>query len=163
MARMRQGFCGGLRKRLSSRSYRVCRGDFTPPRRRERRGNLNKKINQKRGFGLRLWRSPLVEMKQYTSGHRLSLALFITNVIGATIYVFASMASWAIREELAQGVHSTTGEPFVWAVRTWPILICFGLLNLIWILRIKKWRDSYFLAMAAMIWLIAMWIDFAHH
>jgi hypothetical protein len=102
-------------------------------------------------------------MKQYISGHRLSLALFITNVIGATIYVFASMASWAIPEELAQGIHSATGEPLVWAVRTWPIFICFGLLNLIWILRIKKWRDSYFLLAAAMVWLSAMWIDFAHH
>ncbi len=104
-----------------------------------------------------------VEMKKYIPAHRLSLAFFITNVIGAIVYLFASMASWAIPEELAQGVHSVTGEPFVWATRTWPILICFGLLNLIWVSRIKKWRDSYFLAAAAMIWLIAVWIDFAHH
>ena len=105
----------------------------------------------------------LVEMKQYISAHRLSSALFITNVIGAITYVLASMASWAIPEELAQGVHSVTGEPFVWATRTWPILICFGLLNLIWLTRMKKWRDSYLLIAAATIWLIAMWIDFAHH
>src|ERR1039457_6336016 len=95
-------------------------------------------------------------MKQYILGHRLSLSLFITNVIGATIYVFRSMASWAIPQELAQGVHSVTGEPFVWAVRTWPILICFGLLNSIWILRIKKWRGSYFFALAAVILFIAV-------
>jgi len=105
----------------------------------------------------------LVEMRKYISGHRLSLALFILNVIGSIIYVFRSMASWAIPEELAQGLHSVTGEPFVWAARTWPIFVCFGLLNLIWILRLRKWRDSYFLVAAATIWLVAMWIDFAHH
>ena len=105
----------------------------------------------------------LVEMREYISGHRPSLALFILNVIGSIIYVLRSMASWAIPEELAQGVHSATGEPFVWAARTWPIFVCFGLLNLIWILRLRKWRDSYFLVAAATIWLIAMWIDFAHH
>ena len=73
------------------------------------------------------------------------------------------MASWAIPEELAQGIHSETGEPVVWAARTWPIVIGFGLLNVIWISRIRKWRDSYFLLAAAMIWLVAMYIDFAHH
>ena len=104
-----------------------------------------------------------MKMKEYISGHRLSLALFIANVIGSIAYVFASMASWAIPEELAQGIHSVTGEPSVWAVRTWPIFICFGLLNLIWILRIRKWRDSYFLVAAATVWLFAVWIDFAHH
>jgi hypothetical protein len=104
-----------------------------------------------------------VKVKEYISGHRLRLALFIANAVGSIIYVFRSMASWAIPEELAQGAHSVTGEPFVWAVRTWPIFICFGLLNLIWILRIRKWRDSHFFIAAVMIWIIAMWIDFAHH
>jgi hypothetical protein len=79
-----------------------------------------------------------VEMKKYIPAHRLSLAFFITNVIGAIVYLFASMTIWAIPEELAQGVHSVTGEPFVWATRTWPIFICFGLLNLIWVSCIKS-------------------------
>ena len=105
----------------------------------------------------------LVEMKKYISGRRLSLAMFITNMIGAITYLFASMASWARPEELAQGVHSVTGQPFVWAARTWPIFICFGLLNLVWLSRTGKWRDSYFLIATATIWLIAVWIDFAHH
>ena len=105
----------------------------------------------------------LVEMKKYISEHRLGLALFIANVMGSIIYVFASMASWARPEELAQGIHSITAEPIIWAIRTWPIFICFILLNMVWISRIKKWRDSYFLLAATVIWLIAMWIDFSHH
>ena len=105
----------------------------------------------------------LVEIKKYISGHRLGLALFIANVTGAIVYVFASMASWAIPEERAAGIHTVTGEPFVWATRTFPIFICFGLLNLIWISRIRKLRDGYFLIVTATIWIIAMGIDFAHH
>ena len=104
-----------------------------------------------------------LEMKKYISEHRMSLALFIANVIGSILYVFASMASWAIPEELAQGIHTVTGEPFVWATRTWPIFICFGLVNTFWISRIKSWRDSYFLFAATTVWLITMCIDFAHH
>jgi hypothetical protein len=30
-------------------------------------------------------------------------------------------------------------------------------------LRLRKRRDGYFLVAAATIWLIATWIDFAHH
>jgi hypothetical protein len=105
----------------------------------------------------------LVQMKKYISAHRLSLVFFITNAIGSITYVFASMASWARPEEVAQGVYPGPGESVVWVARTWPIFICFGLLNLIWLARIKKRQDSYFLIAAAMIWLIAVWIDFAHH
>jgi hypothetical protein len=107
----------------------------------------------------------LVEIKRYISGHRRSFALFIINIIGSIIYVFASMASWAIPEERAAGIYSVTGEPFIWATRTWPIFICFGLLNAIWLFysAIKKWRDSYLLLATATVWLIAMWIDFSHH
>ena len=107
--------------------------------------------------------STLVEIKKYISGHRLGLALFIANATGAIVYVFASMASWAIPEERAAGIYTVTGEPFVWATRTFPIFICFGLINLIWISRIRKLRDSYFVIATATIWIIAMWIDFAHH
>jgi hypothetical protein len=103
------------------------------------------------------------EIRKYISEHRGSLALFVINIVGATIYVFASMASWPFHEERAAGIHTVTGEPLVWATRTWPIFICFGLLNAIWIFCIKKWRDSYFLLATAAIWLVAMWIDFAHH
>jgi hypothetical protein len=69
----------------------------------------------------------------------------------------------AIPEERAAGIYTVTGEPFVWATRTFPIFICFGLINLIWISRIRKLRDSYFLIATATICIIAMWIDFAHH
>jgi hypothetical protein len=106
-----------------------------------------------------------VEIKKYVSGHRIGSTLFIANVTGAIVYLFAAMPSWAKPEELAQGVHPGSGDAIVWVFRTWPIFICFGLLNAIWLLcsGVRKLRDSYLLLATAMIWLIAMWIDFAHH
>ena len=105
----------------------------------------------------------LVKVKNYISRDRLGLALFIANVTGAIVYVFASMASWAIPEERAAGINTVTGEPFVWATRTFPVFIWFGLINLLWISRLRKWRESFFLIATAMIWVIGVWIDFTHH
>lgn len=98
------------------------------------------------------------------SAHRPSMTLLIINVLGAVIYVIRASPSWAIPQE--RGLHSMTGEPFVWAGAVLPIIIGFAMLNLIWGLYIcvkKRWRSGYFWGMSAAVWLIAIWIDFAHH
>jgi hypothetical protein len=95
---------------------------------------------------------------------RLSLALFIVNVIGAITYVVRVSPSWAIPQE--RGLNSMTGEPFVWFVAALPIVAGFGLLNLLWgayICFSRMWRSGYFWLMTAAVWFIAIWIDFAHH
>jgi hypothetical protein len=105
-----------------------------------------------------------LETYKHYSARRLSLALFIVNLIGAIVYVGAASPSWAIPQE--RGLHSTTGEPFVWAAFVLPIFAGFTLLNLLWGIYIcvgKRWRDGYFLLVTAANWLIAVWIDFAHH
>jgi hypothetical protein len=101
--------------------------------------------------------------KRFTAA-RLSLTLFIVNVIGAVIYVVRSSPSWLIPEE--RGLHSVTGEPFVWFGAVLPIVVGFGLLNLLWGIYIclgRRWRSGYFWLMTAALWLVAVWIDFAHH
>jgi hypothetical protein len=103
---------------------------------------------------------------KHFSVFRLSLALLIVNAIGAIAYVRAVQPSWVIPEERAAGIHSVTGEPFVWFVAVLPFVIGFGLLNAFWGVGIcvwKKWRSGYFWFAAALIWLIAVAIDFAHH
>lgn len=107
-----------------------------------------------------------MEEYKHFSARRLSLALFIVNIIGAIVYVRAASPSWAIPQERALGVHSVTGEPFVWAVAVLPIFAGFSLLNLLWGAYIcvrRKWRSGYFWFATAVIWLIAVWFDFAHH
>jgi hypothetical protein len=86
------------------------------------------------------------------------------NVIGAIIYVVRASAAWAIPQE--RGLHSETGEPFVWFGAIVPIIAVFALLNIFWagyICFSRRWRSGYFWLMVVAVWLIAVCIDFAHH
>jgi len=103
---------------------------------------------------------------KYFSAYRLSVALFIVNVIGAVVYVRAASPSWAIPQERALGVYSVTGQPYVWAVAVLPIFAGFSLLNSLWGTYIcvrRKWRSGYFWLATTVIWVVAVGFDFEHH
>jgi hypothetical protein len=107
--------------------------------------------------------SPLAPDK-HSSVPWLSVALFTVNVIGAITYVIRASPSWAITQE--RGLHSATGEPFVWASSVLLIVVGFAMLNLLWGAYIcfkKRWGSGYVWLMAAAVWLVAICIDFAHH
>jgi hypothetical protein len=94
------------------------------------------------------------------------IALTALNAIGATIYVARASNAWAISQERAAGIYSVTGEPFVWFLAIGPIVAIFIVVNLGWgalILARRHWASGRLWLMAAMIWLVAIWIDFAHH
>jgi hypothetical protein len=94
------------------------------------------------------------------------LALIVLNAIGAIVYVFRASPSWAIPQERAAGINSITGEPFVWFAGILPVAAVFFLLNLIWgslILVRGRWKSGSFWLLAALIWCVAIGIDFAHH
>jgi len=97
---------------------------------------------------------------------RAIFALVAVNLLGAIGYLVAASPSWAIPVERESGIHSITGEPFVWANSVWPILTLFFLLNLSWaafILAKRRWQDGRLWLIAPVIWLVAISIDFAHH
>jgi hypothetical protein len=93
-----------------------------------------------------------------------SAVLLVLNAIGAVACVFQASPSWAIPEE--RGLHSTTGEPFVWFFGTLPVVAIFVVLNLAWgalIVASRHWRSGRFWLLAALCWLVAVWVDFARH
>jgi hypothetical protein len=96
-----------------------------------------------------------------------SIALLAANVIGAILYVVAaSRGGWAIPEERAAGIYTTTGEPFVWFVNILPIVAIFFVINLAWgagILTRRNWQSGRLWLLTAAVWLGAVVIDFAHH
>ena len=95
---------------------------------------------------------------------RVSLALFVLNMIGAVIYVVAASPSWAIPQE--HGVVPITGEPFVWFAGVFPIVAGFLLLNLSWgalILGCRRWSSGRYWLSTIPLWLVAVLVDFAHH
>ena len=52
-----------------------------------------------------------------------SFALLLLNAVGSILYVVAaSRGGWAIPEERAAGIHTTTREPFIWFLSILPIV-----------------------------------------
>ena len=95
-----------------------------------------------------------------------SIALLVANVSGAILYVFAaSRGGWAIPAERAAGIYTTTGEPFIWFLSILPIVAIFLAINTAWavILSRRQWSGGRFWLLAAVVWLRAVVIDFAHH
>ena len=96
----------------------------------------------------------------------LGAVLLLTNVLGCVIYLLGARHAWIIPEEAANGVHSITGEPFVWAAFVLPVWIVFLVINLTWgvtILARRRWPHGRIWLMSGFIWIVAVIIDFAHH
>lgn len=95
-----------------------------------------------------------------------SVLLLVCNFVGAVVYVTAASNGWVTREERALGLHSVTGEPYIWALSVMPICVVFLLLNLIWrafILCRRQWRCAPLWLLTIPIWVVAVIIDFSHH
>jgi hypothetical protein len=96
-----------------------------------------------------------------------SNTLLVANVFGAMLYVFAaSRGGWAIPEERAMGIHTTTGEPLVWFMSILPVVATFSAINLVWGVRIltrRDWQRGRLWLLTAAVWFVAVMIDFAHH
>jgi hypothetical protein len=104
--------------------------------------------------------------KMFFMAQPIPLALFLLNLIGAIAYLAGASFAWAIPQEREAGVHSITGEPFVWFAAIFPIVAFFCVLNLVWgaiILARRQWRGGRLWVLAALVWLGATIIDFAHH
>lgn len=97
---------------------------------------------------------------------RWGVALLVLNFIGAIVYVVRASNGWVIPRERELGLHSVTGEPFIWALSIFPVCAVFFVLNLTWggfILARKRWQSGIFWLLTIPIWLAAVVIDFAHH
>jgi hypothetical protein len=95
----------------------------------------------------------------------IPLALLLLNVIGAFAYLIRASSAWAIPQERAAGIHSITGEPFVWFLAILPIVAFFIVLNVVWgaVIVRRQWQAISFWLLTALVWLGAVAIDFAHH
>lgn len=63
---------------------------------------------------------------------RWSIVLLVLNFIAAVVYVVRASKGWEIPQERELGLHSVTGEPYVWALSIFPICAVFLMLNLTW-------------------------------
>jgi hypothetical protein len=97
---------------------------------------------------------------------RVSVAILLANVLGVAIYLLGARYAWVIPEEAANGIHTITGEPFVWALFVLPVWTIFLVMNLTWgsiIVAQRRWIDARVWLIASFIWIVAVIVDFAHH
>lgn len=95
---------------------------------------------------------------------RTSVGLLIANIAGVCVYVARASLGWTIPEE--RGLHAVTGEPFIWFLAILPVVAVFAVINLVWaylIITSRQWRLGLLWLLTAVIWLIGIAIDFAHH
>jgi hypothetical protein len=89
-----------------------------------------------------------------------SKRLLVANSIGAIGYVVAAVPGW-----VNPGI-PPAGEPFVWSIAVFPIIICFVALNGSWVIFLcikRDWRAVYEALLCLPPWVLAVWIDFSHH
>lgn len=92
--------------------------------------------------------------------------LLALNLFGVLVYLWGARHAWIIPEEAANGIHSITGEPYVWAGFVLPVWGAFLIINLIWgftIMMRKRWVQGRWWLTSGIIWIAAVIVDFAHH
>jgi hypothetical protein len=92
--------------------------------------------------------------------------ILLANILGCAIYLLVAQHAWVIPEEEANGIHSITGEPFVWAAFVLPVWTVFLVINPAWAATIvarKLWLDGLIWLTVLLIWVLAVITDFAHH
>ena len=104
-----------------------------------------------------------LNLPRVSSANLVNVGLMIGNAVGIVLYLVLASGGWRIPEE--DGMVPVTGEPFVWAFAL-PVFGIFFLLNVIWgiqLLRHKERKGRFGWVVTAVVWLLAIVIDFSHH
>ena len=80
------------------------------------------------------------------ASQRWGIVLLVLNFIGAVVYVVRASNGWVIPRERELGLHSVTGEPYIWAISVrlkfsqdsapCLILVVFG--KILFLLRLRQ-------------------------
>ena len=94
----------------------------------------------------------------------------VVNTLGVLLYLWRAHYSWVDPAErameLAAGIDSVTGEPFIWAIGVLPVWAAFLILNAVWAVAIilRRPRRGFLpFALVWVLWVVAFFIDRAHH
>ena len=85
------------------------------------------------------------------------------NVTGVVFYLVLASRGW--RDPLEHRMVPVTGEPFVWVLAV-PVFVASLLMDVVWaalLLREGKSKRMLWILVIAMVWFVAIWVDFAHH
>jgi hypothetical protein len=93
----------------------------------------------------------------------LDLVFMLSNAAGIVVYLRLASRGWIIPQEY--GVIPMEGEPFRWVLAV-PVFGAFLLADIVWgclLLRYRQPKRALWWLIAGGLWVIAIWVDFAHH
>jgi hypothetical protein len=107
---------------------------------------------------------PPVDRRAGSSVKSLDIAFMAANAVGIVLYLVRVSLIWRIPQE--RGMVPVTGEPFVWAAGALPVLGVFLLADIVWgglLLRDRESKRRLWWLITAVVWLVAIGIDFSRH
>jgi hypothetical protein len=93
----------------------------------------------------------------------LDITFMAANAIGIVVYLVLASRGWRIPQE--HGMVPVTGEPFVWVLAV-PVFGIFLLADILWgslLLRDRQSKRRLWWLVTALVWLLAIGIDFSRH
>jgi hypothetical protein len=60
----------------------------------------------------------------------VSVVLLIANIVGVFVYVSQASLGWVTSED--HQLHAITGEPFIWFMSIFPVVVLFVVVNVAW-------------------------------
>jgi len=93
-----------------------------------------------------------------------SVVLLIANIVGVFVLVSRASLGWVTHED--HQLHAITGEPFIWFMSIFPVVVSFVVVNVArtWLIIARgQRRQRLFSLLTAAAWLIGIGIDYAHH
>ena len=105
----------------------------------------------------------LVDRPAGSSVKSLDIMFMAANAVGIVLYLVLASRGWRIPQE--HGAVPVTGEPFLWVLAL-PVLGVFLVGNIVWggmLLRYREPKRGLWWLITGAVWLLAIYVDFAHH
>ena len=93
----------------------------------------------------------------------------LINFGAAILFLAVSSHFWAPKE-LADIPGAGAGDPIIWGLTIFPMLVIIALVNIawltancVWFLKTKHWNFTAYYLLVPLMWAIALYIGYSHH
>ncbi len=98
---------------------------------------------------------------------KANVLMLVLNLVGVTSYLcFVAVFIWLSPKERAMGVDYYAGDSVVWFMFVVPVFAIYLILNCIWagfIIAYRYSKGRLYWRLTALVWIVAVIIDYAHH
>ena len=94
--------------------------------------------------------------------------VLLANICGIILYIFFASKTWVVPGEA--GLNMGSSEPIIWVLLALPILIVFGITDLIWLVVVivksrqsNNWQPLWVVILSFFVWVGAFSFDVFRH